>query len=101
MGLLLLLAVFAFISPRNAIDRRVCGALTRYAPGLFTFCRSSLSEISASLLIVLAFMFTYLGAQEERRWKIYLSAIFLGLSINVRLQSLFFAPLLLAMADRQ
>src|SRR5207248_379607 len=36
--------------------------------------------------------------KEERRWKIYLSAIFLGLSANIRVQSLFFAPLLLAMA---
>src|SRR5947207_14600826 len=67
-------------------------------PVFFTVCRSSLSEMSASLLIVLAFMFAYLGVQEERRWKIYLSAILLGLSLNVRLQSLFFAPLLLAMA---
>ena len=43
-------------------------------------------------------MFAYLGLKEERRWKIYLSAIFLGLSLNIRVQSLFFAPLLLAMA---
>ena len=42
-------------------------------------------------------MFAYLGLKEERRWKIYLSAIFLGLSLNVRVQSLFFATLLLAM----
>ena len=67
-------------------------------PGFFTFCRSSMSEISACALIVLAFMFAYLGLEEERRWKIYLSAIFLGLSLNVRPQALFFAPLLLAMA---
>ena len=67
-------------------------------PGFFTFCRSSLSEISASTLIALAFMFAYLGLKQERRWKIYLSAIFLGLSLNVRVQSFFFAPLLLAMA---
>ena len=67
-------------------------------PGFFTFCRSSMSEISASALIVLAFMFAYLGLKEERRWKIYLSAIFLGLSLNIRAQALFFAPLLLAMA---
>jgi len=45
-------------------------------PGFFTFCRSSLSEISASALIVSAFMFAYLGLKEERRWKIYLSAVF-------------------------
>ena len=43
-------------------------------------------------------MFAYLGLKEERRWKIYLSAVFLGLSSNIRLQSVFFAPLLLAMA---
>ena len=67
-------------------------------PGFFTFCRSSLSEISAPALIALAFMLAYLGLKEERRWKIYLSAIFLGLSLNVHVQSFFFAPLLLAMA---
>ena len=44
-------------------------------PGFFTFSRSSLSEVSASLLIVLAFMFAHLGVKEERRWKIYLSAV--------------------------
>ena len=67
-------------------------------PSFFTFCRSSLSEISASTLIALAFMFAYLGLKViERRWKIYLSAIFLGLSLNIRVQSFFFAPLLLAM----
>jgi hypothetical protein len=60
-------------------------------PGFITFCRSPLSEISASTLVVLAFMFTYLGMKEERRWKIYLSAVFLGLSLNIRLQSLFFS----------
>src|SRR6266487_3672022 len=50
------------------------------------------------LLMLLAFMFAYLGVTEERRSKIYLSAILLGLSVNVRLQSAFFAPLLLVMA---
>jgi hypothetical protein len=43
-------------------------------------------------------MFAYLGIKEQRRWKIYLSAVLLGLSLNVRIQSLSFAPLLLAMA---
>jgi len=66
-------------------------------PGFFTFCRSPMSDISASAFVVLAFMFAYLGLKEERRWKIYLSAAFLGLSLNIRLQSIFFVPLLLAM----
>ncbi len=99
MGLLLLLTVFVFyLYLAMPLTGGFAALLLATLPGFFTFCRSSLSEISASLLIVLAFMFAYLGVQEERRWKIYLSAILLGLSLNVRLQSLFFAPLLLAMA---
>src|SRR6266496_3861330 len=99
MGLLLLLAVFTFYTYlAMPLTGGFAVLLLATLPGFFTFSRSSLSEISASVLIVLAFMFAYLGVQEERRWKIYLSAILLGLSFNVRLQSLFFAPLLLAMA---
>lgn len=99
LGLLLLLTVFAFYTYlAMPLAGGFATLLLATLPGFFTFCRSSLSEVSASVLIVLAFMFAYLGVQEERRWKIYLSAILLGLSLNVRLQSLFFAPLLLAMA---
>lgn len=99
IGVLLLLTVFAFyLYLAMPLTGGFAALLLATLPGFFTFCRSSLSEVSASLLIVLAFMFAYLGVQEERRWKIYLSAILLGLSLNVRLQSLFFAPLLLAMA---
>src|SRR5216117_1256392 len=99
IGLLLLLAVFAFyLYLAMPLTGGFAALLLATLPGFFTFCRSSLSEVSASLLIVLAFMFAYLGVQEERRWKIYLSAILLGLSLNIRIQSLFFAPLLLAMA---
>src|SRR5438105_11741648 len=99
MGLLLLLAVFAFYAYlAMPLTAGFAVLLLATLPGFFTFCRSSLSEVSASLPIVLAFMFAYLGIKEERRWKIYLSAILLGLSLNIRIQSLFFAPLLLAMA---
>lgn len=99
MGLLLLLTVFAFyLYLAMPLTGGFAALLLATLPGFFTFSRSSLSEVSASLLIVLAFMFAYLGVHEQRRWKIYLSAILLGLSLNVRLQSLFFAPLLLAMA---
>jgi hypothetical protein len=99
IGLLLLLATFAFYSYLEMpLTGGFAALLLATMPGFFTFCRSSLSEISASTLIALAFMFAYLGLNQERRWKIYLSAIFLGLSLNVRVQSFFFAPLLLAMA---
>jgi len=99
LGLLLLLTVFGFYAYlAMPLTGGVAALLLATLPGFFIFCRSSLSEISASALIVFAFMFAYLGLKEERRWKIYLSAVFLGLSLNVRIQSLFFAPLLLAMA---
>jgi hypothetical protein len=98
-GLLLLLEVFAFYAYlAMPLTGGFAAFLLATLPGFFTFCRSSLSEISASVLIVSAFMFGYLGVKEERRWKIYLSAVLLGLSINIRIQSVFFAPLLMAMA---
>ena len=99
LGLVLLLAVFCFYAHlAMPLTGGFAALLLATLPGFFTFCRSSLSEISASVLIVLAFMFAYLGLKKECRWKIYLSAVFLGLSFNTRMQSLFFAPLLLAMA---
>src|SRR6266508_327989 len=99
LGLLLLLAVFAFYAYlAMPLTGGFAALLLATLPGFFTFCRSSLSDISASVLVVLAFMFAYLGVKEERRRKIYLSAVLLGLSLNVRLQSLFFAPVLLAIA---
>jgi len=99
IGLLFLLAVFGFYTYlAMPLTGGFAALLLATLPGFFIFCRSSMSEISASALIVLSFTFAYLGLKEERRWKLYLSAIFLGLSLNVRMQSLFFAPLLLAMA---
>jgi hypothetical protein len=99
IGLLLLLATFGFYGYLGMpLTGGIAALLLATLPGFFTFCRSSTSELSASALIVLAFMFAYLGLKEERRWKIYLSAISLGLSLNIRVQSLFFGPLLLAMA---
>ena len=99
IGLLLLLATFGFYANlKMPLTGGFATLLVATLPVFFTFCRSSLSEISASAFIAVAFMFAYLGLKEERRWKIYLSAIFLGLSLDIRVQSLFFAPLLLAMA---
>jgi 4-amino-4-deoxy-L-arabinose transferase-like glycosyltransferase len=98
IGLLLLLAVFAFYTYLTMpLTGGFATLLLATLPSFFTFCRSSLSELSLSLFIVLAFMSAYLGFREERRWKLYFSAVLLGLSLNIRIQSLFFAPLLLAM----
>src|SRR5438876_10457640 len=98
IGLLLLLAVFAFyLYLAMPLTGGFAALLLATLPGFFTFCRSPLSDISTSAFVALAFMFAYLGLKEERRWKIYLSAAFLGLSLNIRLQSIFFVPLLFAM----
>jgi hypothetical protein len=99
LGLLLLVIAFGFYSyTLMPLAGGFAALLLVTLPGFFTFCRSSLSEISAAALIVLAFMFAYLGLTEERRRKIYVSAVLLGLSLNVRIQSLFFAPLLVGIA---
>src|SRR5437773_2354185 len=73
IGLLLLLTVFGFYTYlAMPLTGGFAVLLLATLPGFFTFCRSSLSEISTSALFVLAFMFAYLGLEEERRWKIYL-----------------------------
>ena len=98
IGLLLLFGAFGFyLYLAMPLTGGFATLLLATLPGFFTFCRSPLSDISASAFVVLAFMFAYLGLKEERRWKIYLSAVFLGLSVNIRLQSSFSLPLLLAM----
>jgi hypothetical protein len=98
IGLLLLVGVFGFyLYLAMPLTGGFAVLLLATLPPFFTFCRSPLSDISASAFVVLAFMFAYLGLKEERRWKIYLSATFLGLSLNIRLQSFFFVPLLSAM----
>ena len=97
--LLLLFGVFGFyLYLAMPLTGGFAALLLATLPGFFIFGRSPLSDLSTSAFVALAFMFAYLGLKEERRWKIYLSAAFLGLSLNIRLQSIFFAPLLLAMA---
>src|SRR5437762_10984881 len=66
IGLLLLLTVFGFyIYLAMPLTGGFAVLLLAMLPGFFTFCRSSMSEISASALIVLAFMFAYLGLKAE------------------------------------
>jgi hypothetical protein len=99
IGLLLLLSVFTFYAYlAMPLTGGFAAVLLATLPGFFTFSRSSLSEVNVCLFIVTAFMFAYLGLREERRWKTYVSAACLGLAVNIRIQSLFFAPLLLTMA---
>jgi hypothetical protein len=57
-----------------------------------------MSDLSGGAFAVLAFALVYLGLAWRRRWLIYCAAIVLGLSLCIRPQLLFLAPLLIAMA---
>ena len=99
IGLLLLAGSFVFYF---AIGRPLAGGLAALLvatqPAFVTFSRSSMSDLSGGAVIVLAFALVYLGLAWRRRWLIYCAAIVLGLSLCIRPQLLFMAPLLIAMA---
>ena len=99
IGLLILVGSFVFYF---AIGRPLAGGLAvllvATQPAFVTFSRSSMSDLSGGAIIVLAFALVYLGLAWRRRWLIYLAAIVLGLSLCIRPQLLFMAPLLIAMA---
>jgi hypothetical protein len=98
-GVILLFTVFAFYSyVSTPLEGGLAALLLATLPGFSTFCRSSLSEISSSALLAISLMTTYLGLRRSNQWWLYGSALCVGLSLNVRLQSVFFAPILISIA---
>ncbi|HXM28301.1 MAG TPA: hypothetical protein VN957_19920 [Chthoniobacterales bacterium] len=99
VGLLLLTGSFAFYF---AIGRPMAGGLAPLLlvtqPAFSSFSRSSMSDLSGAAGAVLSFALVYFGLSRVRRWPIYCGAIVLGLSLCIRPQLLFMAPLLLGMA---
>jgi hypothetical protein len=99
IGLLLLISGFGLYF---AIGRPLAGGLATLLlatqPAFISFSRSSISDLSGATAAVLAFVLVYIGLRQMRRWPVYAAAIVLGLSLCIRPQLLFFAPLLLAMA---
>jgi hypothetical protein len=99
VGLLLLMGGFAFYC---LIGRPMAGGLATLLvatqPAFVTMSRSSMSDLSGAAAAVLAFALVYIGLQRTRRWPIYSAAVVLGLSLCIRPQLLFFAPVLVAMA---
>jgi 4-amino-4-deoxy-L-arabinose transferase-like glycosyltransferase len=99
IGLLLLAGCFVLYF---VIGRPLAGGLAALLiatqPAFITFSRSSISDLSGAALVVLAFALVYLGLASGRRLLIYYAAIVLGLSLCIRAQLVFFAPLLIAMA---
>ncbi len=99
LGALLLTGGFMFYF---AIGRPLAGGLVALLvatqPAFITFSRSSMSDLSGGAVILLAFALVYLGLAWRRRVLIYCAAIVLGLSLCIRPQLVFMAPLLIAMA---
>jgi hypothetical protein len=99
IGLLLLVGSFVFyLAIRRPLAGGLATLLIATQPALITFSRSSMSDLSGGAAAVLAFALVYLGLAGLRRWLIYCAAIILGLSLCIRPQLLFMAPLLIAMA---
>jgi len=99
IGLLLIAGTFVLYF---VIGRPLAGGLAALLiatqPAFVTFSRSSMSYLSGGAAMVLACALVYLGLRWYRRWLIYLAAFVLGLSLCIRPQLLFMAPLLIAMA---
>jgi len=99
IGLLLLAGSFMLYF---AIGRPLAGGLAALLlatqPVFTSFSRSSMSDLSGAAAAMLAFVLVYIGLRRERRWPIYCAAIVLGLSLCIRPQLVFMAPLLIAMA---
>ncbi len=99
IGLLLLLGVFTFYCTQGKpLDGGLTSLLLATLPAFVTLSRSSMSEISGAGAIACAIALIYLGLKNKNRWQIYLAAVVMGLAINIRMQLVFFGPLLLAMA---
>jgi len=95
-------AILAPFRTNQTIRRPLAGGLASLLiatqPAFTSFSRSSLSDLSGGTVTVLAFALVYLGLAWRRRWLIYCAAIVLGLSLCIRPQLLFMAPLLIGMA---
>jgi 4-amino-4-deoxy-L-arabinose transferase-like glycosyltransferase len=99
IGLLLLLGCFAlYLRIGRPLAGGLAALLLATQPAFVTYSRSSMSDLSCAAAAVLAFALVYLGLASRRRWPIYCAAVVLGLSLFIRPQLLFFAPLLISMA---
>lgn len=99
IGLLALLGCFAFyFRLGQPLLGGVAALLLATQPAFIAYSRSSMSDLVGAVAAVLAFALVYLGLHSARRWPIYAAAVVLGLSLSIRAQLLFCAPLLVSMA---
>lgn len=99
IGLLLLLGCFAlYLRIGRPLAGGLAALLLATQPAFVTYSRSSMSDLSSAAAAALAFALVYFGLTSRRRWPIYCAAVVLGMSVSIRPQLLFFAPLLISMA---
>ena len=99
IGLLLILGYFAFyFFARQPLAGGIACVLLATQPALVTYSRASMSDLSGAAAALLAFALVYLGMNSRRRGPIYGAGVVLGLSLCIRPQLIFFAPLLISMA---
>ena len=99
VGLLLLIGSFAlYFTIGWPLRGGLVTLLLATQPAFVSFSRSSMSDLSGGAVTLLAFALVYLGLAWRRRLLIYCAAIVLGLSLCIRPQLVFMAPLLIAMA---
>lgn len=99
LGLLLLVVVFAWLH-RNGRSGSAGFVVLLLAtiPSFTALARSTHSDLSGAVFVVFAFLLIAGGLRTNRSGPIFLAAALLGLALNIRLQLIFFAPVLLAMA---
>jgi len=99
IGALLLTGSFVlYFAIRRPLAGGLAALLIATQPAFVTFSRSSMSDLSGGAVTVFAFALVYLGLAWRHRWLIYCAAFVLGLSLCIRPQLVFMAPLLIAMA---
>jgi hypothetical protein len=92
--ILLLLFFLIFYTKGLPVMAGVSTLLLATFPAFITYSRSPLSEVPSTLFIFLVFIFCFFGLQANKPFYIYAAAALLGLSLNLRLHNLFFAPIL-------
>ncbi|MEO6872702.1 MAG: hypothetical protein ABI233_10840 [Chthoniobacterales bacterium] len=99
IGLLLIIGCFAlYYGSALPLAGGIAALLLATQPALVTYSRASMSDLSGAAVAVLAFALAYLGLKFQRRWLLYATAVVLGLSLCIRPQLVFLAPLLISMA---
>jgi len=92
--------VLAFVGfGKTQLQRGTSALLLASLPAFITFSRSSLSDLSGALLVATAFVFFERALSERRLAAALWGCIALGLACDVRLQLVFFFPVIFTTAQ--